>query len=270
MFFLSKLLPLFLYPLTSSIIFQLIGLFLIKKRLFKYGFTLVFLSISYLYIFSTPFISRQLIWKLENKATNLQTTDNPEGDLAVVLGGGILSELPPRLSPEVNEAGDRLLKAISLIKSNRVEKIYLSGGNVGMGKDDFSLSESYYSKKLAVKLGVDPKEIIIDGKSLNTFQESKNLINFAKKNNYQTILLITSAFHMPRAYSLFMKISKGTNIKIIPVSCDYFLQSRKFFGKPNIKTLLIDFLPDAYHLNLSTKVFKEYLGITFYKLKGYV
>jgi len=69
-------------------------------------------------------------------------------------------------------------------------------------------------------------------------------------------LLITSAYHMPRAIKTFQK----AGLSPIALPTDY--QYENFYT-------ILSFLPQAENLKKSNLAFHEYFGILFYRLFGY-
>ena len=124
-FLLSKLLPLFLYPLGLALLLQLAAL-VGRRRTWAPlvsagGLTLLWLS-------ATPWLSRELGGGLEERAQRLTPNPLPRADAVMVLGGGLRPALPPRRGVEVAEAGDRLLPGVALLRQGRAPWLLVSGG----------------------------------------------------------------------------------------------------------------------------------------------
>jgi uncharacterized SAM-binding protein YcdF (DUF218 family) len=80
------------------------------------------------------------------------------------------------------------------------------------------------------------------------------------------VLLVTSAFHMPRSLATFRQRS---GLSVIPVACDYQLPTRALFGRPTPGSVFLGLMPDAQALSLSSIALKEHLGLAIYRLKGW-
>ncbi|MFM2173273.1 MAG: hypothetical protein RLZZ54_1200 [Cyanobacteriota bacterium] len=102
-FLLSKLLPLFLYPLGLGLLLQLAGLGAANRGHKRGAIALSGTGIGLIWLFSTPLISRQLIWGLEEQAAALTPAAIPKADAVLVLGGGLRPALAPRQGVEVSE-----------------------------------------------------------------------------------------------------------------------------------------------------------------------
>jgi uncharacterized SAM-binding protein YcdF (DUF218 family) len=80
------------------------------------------------------------------------------------------------------------------------------------------------------------------------------------------VLLVTSAFHMPRSLATFQQRS---GLTVVPVACDYQLPDRAHYGQPTMGNTLKSLLPDAEALYLSTVALKEHLGLAVYRLRNW-
>jgi uncharacterized SAM-binding protein YcdF (DUF218 family) len=129
-FLLSKLLPLGLYPLGLALLLQIAGLLNRQRRL---GPVLSSVGIVLLWLAATPLLSRQLVWGLEERAARLTPSPIPRADAVLVLGGGLRPALPPRQGVEVNEAGDRLLRAVALMREGKAPWLLVTGGTGFLG-----------------------------------------------------------------------------------------------------------------------------------------
>ena len=70
-FLLSKLLPLFVYPLGLGLLLQLAGLTASRRGARRWGLGLSGAGIGLVWVFAMPIVSRQLIWGLEEQAAAL-------------------------------------------------------------------------------------------------------------------------------------------------------------------------------------------------------
>jgi uncharacterized SAM-binding protein YcdF (DUF218 family) len=88
----------------------------------------------------------------------------------------------------------------------------------------------------------------------------------ARKRGWRSILLVTSATHLPRSVASFRRL---TSLTIIPVACDFQLPARRSFGRPTAASTLMGVLPAADALALTTLAIKEHLGQWVYRIKGW-
>lgn len=111
-------------------------------------------------------------------------------------------------------------------------------------------TEGEVLKEYAISNGVLPENIFVTKDVKNTADEAeavKELISPNKK-----IILVTSAYHMYRAKSLFE--NQGFNVISFKVD-------NKVVG--NKKTTILDFLPSARNLELVETEVRETIGIIF-------
>ena len=271
-FLLSKLLPLVLYPLGLALLLQLTGLLGRRRR---WGPWLGWLGLAVLWLASMPLVSRQLVWSLEEQASHVTPSPLPKADAVLVLGGGIRPALAPRRGVEINEAGDRLLTGISLLRQGQAPFLLVSGGRVDFTSGDPSPPEAQSSARLARELGVPPQRILMlqgpgpDGPR-NTAEEAIALGRLAHGRGWRSLLLVTSATHLPRALATFRRsLPPGSGLTLIPVACDFQLPERRLFGRPTAASLLKSLLPSSEELDHTTVVLKEVLGLLIYRLRGW-
>ena len=115
------------------------------------------------------------------------------------------------------------------------------------------IAEGEYLKELAIKYGVSEENIILTDEVQNTDQEAKAIKEILTED--AKIILVTSAFHMPRAEKVF----KAANINLIPYPVDF--QSSK------LKTTIMDFIPSAKSFFDTSHFVREIIGRLYYNLK---
>ena len=86
----------------------------------------------------------------------------------------------------------------------------------------------------------------------NTFQEAQAV---AKELPGGTILLVTSAFHMPRARAVF----EAQGLTVLPFPVDFRVVENE--------TTVLDFLPNPGALETTTSAMRELLGRAYYSLR---
>lgn len=260
--FLSKLLPLFFYPLGLACLLLLVALLLWWRRS-RWTPLPVFLALGVLLLASNSWVSYSL-------ARSLEWQQIPEGELPtaeaiVVLGGAIKPAWFPRPMVDVAEAGDRVLYAAQLYRENKAPLIIAAGGRInwlGGGR-----SEAADIAKLLKFMGVPPSDIVQEPNSLNTYQNAVNVRQILERRNITQVLLVTSAIHMPRSLLVF----QHQGIEAIPAPTDFLVT------RPSLQQLdrtpqatLLNLLPNVDRLALTTRAIKEYVGIVVYWLRGWL
>jgi uncharacterized SAM-binding protein YcdF (DUF218 family) len=263
-FLLSKLLPQLVYPLGASLLLLALGLVGRRRR---WGPGLSAAGLALLWLASMPWLSRQLVWGLEERAVRLMPDPLPAADAVLVLGGGLVPPLPPRRRVEVSDAADRLLTGVDLIRQGKAPWLVVSGGRVTFASGDPSPPEATYAATLAASLGVPPERIVRSEAPRNTAEEAMAMRAIARERGWRTLLLVTSATHLPRATATFRHL---TDLRIVPVACDFQLAARNQSGQATAESLVLDLLPKAGSLASTTSSLKELLGLTVYRLRGWL
>ncbi|MDB9357572.1 ElyC/SanA/YdcF family protein, partial [Nodularia spumigena CS-587/03] len=125
--YLSKLLPLFFYPLGLMSISLIVALVTLWKRP-RIAAAAISLALSLLLICSNGWVAKSLVRSLEWQY--LPPNPVPNAEAIVVLGGATKSAYPPRPTVDLNESGDRVIYAAQLYRQNKAPLIILSGGRI--------------------------------------------------------------------------------------------------------------------------------------------
>ena len=208
-------------------------------------------------------LARSLEWRY------LPAAELPDGEVIVVLGGGTQPAETPRPMVEVNGAGDRVIYASWLYNQGAAEQVLVSGGRIpwrasGLGERDTPAHEMAF---LLEMLGVPGEDVWLDPDSLNTYENAVNSGRILKENGVESVILVTSAMHMPRAVRMF----EAQGLDVFPAPVDYTV-TQSDWNNPLQASVLENFLrifPGADNLALTTRVMKEYLGMMFYNVRGW-
>jgi len=262
--YLSKLLPLFLYPLGIACLLLVVGLVLLLWGKKTRGATIAFaLALMILLVGGNSWAARSLARSLEWQ--NLPLNPVPNAEAIVVLGGVTRTSTPPRPTAEVTDGGDRLLYAAYLYKQSKAPLVILSGGRIEWYGSDSA--EATDMATLIENMGVPESAIIEEPNSRNTYENAINVRQILTQRGIRQILLVTSAMHMPRSLSIFKRLG----IAAIPAPTDFQVSTQEFqelVNSPEAK--LLSLLPDASSLFLVTQALKEYIGIAIYWLRGWL
>lgn len=262
-FLLSKLLPLTIYPLGLALLLQLAGLVGHRR---SWGPWLSGTGLALLWLASLPLVSRELTWALEERASRLTPARLPRADAVLVLGGGLRPALPPRRGVEVGEAGDRLLTGVELLRQGLAPALLVSGGRVSFTAGDPASSEAGSAARLARWLGVPAERIVLSPEARTTGEEALALTAIARQRGWRSVLLVTSATHLPRSLATFRRL---TALTIVPVACDYQLPQRALMGATTPSSLLLSLVPNADALAQTSVSLKEVIGLAVYRLRGW-
>jgi uncharacterized SAM-binding protein YcdF (DUF218 family) len=257
--FLSKLLPLFIYPLGLSCLLLGVTLVLFWKHP-RWAAVAIALALTGLLLGSNSYVAAGLVRSLERQ--HVPGKNIPKAEAIVVLGGATRAPDSPRPWVEVNEAGDRVLYAARLYQKQKAPRLILSGGRINWKGTGNSESEDMAS--LLQMMGVPSSAILEDPSSLNTYENAVNVKQILDREGIKTVLLVTSAMHMPRSMSIFKKLG----IEASPAPTDFLIADRSLASQ-SWQDVVLDILPDAEQLYLSSRALKEYIGLLIYRLKGW-
>jgi uncharacterized SAM-binding protein YcdF (DUF218 family) len=260
--FLSKLLPLFLYPLGLACLLMIVSLVMIWKRP-RIAAGVISLALIVLLLGSNGWVSQWLVRSLEWQ--NIPVAELPQAEAIVVLGGGTKPALTPRPWVDLSEEGDRILYGAKLFREGKAPVLILSGGRIswrGSGPP-----ESGDMAAIATAMGVPNSAILQDPSSLNTYQNAVNVRKLLESRGIRRVLLVTSAMHMPRSLSIF----KRQGIEAIAAPTDFLVTEQDLQeSQDSSEAVLLNLLPDVDELQRSTRALKEYVGLAVYRLRGWL
>lgn len=130
---------------------------------------------------------------------------------------------------------ERVETTVKEYKNKRFEKIIFMGGVNGVSNQNHEdIAEAIKMKDLAIKLGVNEEDILIDTTSNNTFENVDNALLLIKQElpTINNITIITSEFHLKRCYAILKKKLPFLEITMIPAK-DGFTDRENWFLSDN-------------------------------------
>ncbi len=264
--FLSKFLPLLLYPLGLIWLLLIAYLFITRKNAQgKRGRWIIILVVMIIFLGGNRWVPAMMARTLEWRY--LPPSHLPANSTIVLLGGGTESQQYPRQMTETNGAGDRVLYAAKLYQSGVADQILLSGGNIEWSGTR-TTTPAQDMEELLLMLNVPQDALILQSRSRNTAEDALFSSEILQEKNIKEIILVTSASHMMRSVALFEK----QGISVIPAPTDYSItyDSWNSLWQPTFQDLLIGLVPNAGNFSDVTYVLKEYLGFFVYYLRGWL
>ena len=260
--FLSKLLPIFIYPL-GLVVALLVTAILLRRRT-NWAWVFLLTSLGILLVACNTWVPAVLMRSLEWQYLPMETY--PQTEVIVVLGGSTDSAKYPRQLVDIGSAGDRILYAAHLYHQRVADHLLLTGGYIPW-KDQRQPPANDMAKILGM-LGVPEEALWYERESQNTFENALFTRKILEEKGIDRIVLITSAMHMPRAVRLFEK----QGFEVIPAPTDYNITQTSWdrLWEPNMVTQLFNLLPTVGNLSDTTSAIKEYLGILTYSLRGWL
>jgi uncharacterized SAM-binding protein YcdF (DUF218 family) len=254
MFFtLSKTLGFFAWPSNLLISIGLIGLILLCTPWRRLGSWLVVTSLVLVVLAGYSPLGNLLILPLEQRFPPWDPSHGaPDG--IVVLGGAIDSDISAaRGAVALNEAAERITATAELARRYPDARIIFSGGS---GSLFDTISEAPVAVKELEALGVAPDRITAEEQSRNTVENAVFSQLLAQPKPGERWLLVTSAFHMPRAIATFR--AAGFPVEAYPV--DWRTRG------PADATALFSVLPAG--LAVTDTAVHEWVGLVAYRLTG--
>jgi len=250
----GKLVQFFIAP-VNVVLFLLVISLLLRRRRPKWSTGFLVLGTLLLYTASCEWASYLLLRGLESQYPVVSSADVPNADAIVTLGGTVYSVKPPRVEAE-EVTGSRLLRTARIFHAGKAPIVICSGG--GKYKSTFGTmrTEAQDIREVLLSLQVPDSAIVLESRSLNTNENAKATAGILKERGIKKILLVTSAFHMPRAVAMFER----EGFEVIAVPSDI-----RAAGLGIDLGLL---LPSSEALRKTTLAINEYVGYYGYKLIG--
>ncbi len=164
------------------------------------------------------------------------------GDVIVVLGGGAYNSGYLKAS-----SYKRLITGFLLHRRTGRPLILSGGASIGV------IPEAKVMKELLIEFGVEERDIFTDLQSRDTRENALYVKSICERLKCGRVILVTSAFHMRRAVSVFRKVG----LDVQPYPTDF-----KFEGKYNLYSLF----PKYSVFYDSVIAIREYIGLLFYSL----
>jgi uncharacterized SAM-binding protein YcdF (DUF218 family) len=198
-----------------------------------------------------------MMGSLERQFPAMSVLDTPKADIAIVLGGGVMGISPPRAMTEISDVTNHLLYASRLYKAGKIGSIVIVGGSQLRPAD--GPMDGNDARSLLIEWGIPVEVITAEEMRPNTYENARKIKDMKRIKPFGSALLITSAYHMPRAVAVF----ENAGVEIIPASSNIRILKRAPLS-------LLDFVPSADALRQSTLALREWIAILVYRYRGYV
>lgn len=235
-----KILPLLLLPPGFCLVLLVVGVALRRRPLLWTGIVM-------LWVFSMPVVGDGLMRYVEGGMKRVPAAAVGGADAIVVLSG-MVEQVAGAPLGEWGEAADRYEGGLELYRAGKAPLLVFTGGHV-LWQPAY-VPEGALLEKRAVRDGVPVDAIRVSGKVGNTAEEA---VAVRKMLGASRIILVTSAFHMPRSVALFRR--QGFMVRQFPV--DFRVSGKK-------RMTVQDLLPDAAALEQSSMALRELMGRAFY------
>ena len=244
MFIVSKVAIALISPLGASLFGGLLAIVAALMGRRRLAFWLGALALVWLWFWSSPVTSNWVRSYLEDLHPPVAIEDVPKAEAIVVLGGGVSPGGYGDLYPNLESGSDRVWHAARLFHASKAPLVLLTGGS---DPSHSATSEAEAMGQFMRDLGVPGQALVLENRSRNTSQNAEYSAEILAEQGVNRILLVTSAYHMPRAKGLF----EAQGLEVIPVATDHEVLSRPLWR---------NLLPETSALDGSSLAFKEIVG----------
>jgi uncharacterized SAM-binding protein YcdF (DUF218 family) len=177
----------------------------------------------------------------------------PNGPVSavVVLGGSEEAELTAAHGrPAFNGAGERVMAGVELARLHPEASLVLTGGRPVPWRE--GPAEAVVARQQVVALGVPAERVRVDVDAANTQENARN-VKALLGPLQGAVVLVSSAFHLPRAVLLF----EGQGQRVSPFPVDHRC----------LPGMAWDWAPSR-NLGLLSVALHEWAGLLVYRLRG--
>ncbi|MDP2318107.1 MAG: YdcF family protein [Acidobacteriota bacterium] len=223
-------------------------LFLIAAGLvFRRRWLLVVAGV-FLWLCSIPVVGNNLARAMESGAVRIAGSQAPSADAIVVLSGGRVVAPGPMQISEWDDP-NRFFGGVELFQAGKAPLLIFTGG--WSPYTPSAPLEGEVSVTFARALGVPADQVFTTGRVVNTLEESRAVAGLVEGRvpPVSKILLVTSAFHMPRAARLF----EAAGFVVVPFHVDFSVNDAN-------RLSVLDFVPTATALFRTQVAMRESYG----------
>ena len=252
LFVISKLLWLVAAPSTLLLLLAWAGLLLLRRHR-RLGLLCLLVSIGTFTIIAFLPAGPLMLGQLENRFPSVKVLPaNVTG--IIVLGGAVDPDVSAaRGMPTLNTDAERMTALVYLSRQYPNAVLAFTGGSGELVHG--AMTEADVAREIFGELGVNQDRIVYESKSRTTYENAVLLKKQLNPQPGQLWLLVTSAWHMPRAVGLFRHA--GWTVLPYPVA---------YKTAPDLLTGLHHTFPER--LEMVDRATHEWFGLTAYWLLG--
>ncbi|QOG17619.1 YdcF family protein [Bradyrhizobium sp. SEMIA] len=253
-FVLSKTLGTALLPINLLIELGILSLLLMVTRFASLGRKLAVTTLVLLALVAFSPLGNLLMYPLESR---FPAWDSSRGapDGIIVLGGSVDSDLSAaHRTPVVSHAADRFFAPAELARRYPNARVVFTGGSANLISTE--AKEADYSAPILESLGIAKERLILERESRNTWENAIFTKQLVMPKPGERWLLVTSAFHMPRAMGTFRKA--GFDVEAYPVDWRMGGRDALFAFTRN----------GAEGLSKTDVAMREWIGLVAYRITG--
>jgi len=253
MFFqVSKIFWMVMAPLNALTILLALGAMGLFTRWRRGAAVLILACVAGFFALGFAPVGSALMRTLEDRFPAPSEPLTPPAGL-IVLGGGVRPSVSAaRERFAINDAGARLIEAVALAQRFPDARIVFSGGSASLSAD--APTEAATVRLMLPAMGVPLSRVTIEDRSRNTEENARYVAELVQAD--RRWLLVTSAFHMPRAMGAF----RAAGLDVTPWPVDYRTTGTQADFRP-----LFDLEENAARATIAVR---EYVGLLAYRLTG--
>lgn len=255
-FYASKIIWFLTAPSTLLMAVVSLGAALLFTRFFRSGRALVVLGAVGLLIFGSSPVPRLMIRTLESRfppaAADAAALTAPV-DGIIVLGGALDFR---RGQMRLTDAGARMSAALTLAHEHPEARLVFTGGHDAILLRS-PVSEAEMARGLFRAASLADERVIYEGEARNTRENAAFTAKLVTPKPGERWLLVTSAFHMPRAMGTF----RAAGFDVVPYPVDFRADDSADDLRP--------FRMVSEGMRLTDLMVREWLGLIAYRMSGY-
>jgi uncharacterized SAM-binding protein YcdF (DUF218 family) len=151
----------------------------------------------------------------------------------------------------------RCLKAAELYRQSESPCRILVSGGVFSGEEN-APSCARVMKDWLMKMGVKESDILVEDQSRSTHENAVESSKILHREKIEKMVLVTDAVHLWRATGCFHK----EGVEVVPCGCGY--QSNSLDWSPAM------FLPNVHSARSFQEAYHEWLGLVWYRSRGWI
>ncbi|MFG1428269.1 YdcF family protein [Roseixanthobacter glucoisosaccharinicivorans] len=201
---LSKILGILAAPSNVLVLLAVFGVILLLTGLRRTPSLILAFAVLGMFLTGFSPLANYLVSPLEERFPPYVSDGKPV-DGIIMLGGAEVPDVAlARGITAVNDAAERIIVFAALARQYPQARLVVAAGSTAAG--DMVAPEAEAERKALQDVGVDLSRVVFEQRSRNTIENaafSKALVN---PQPGQKWLLVTSAFHMPRAIACFRAV----------------------------------------------------------------
>jgi uncharacterized SAM-binding protein YcdF (DUF218 family) len=255
LFYASKIIWFFLQPSCLLVLLFALGFWVYWRGRTRLGMRMLLMTALIYAIAGLSPLSNAMMLALEQQISR-PAMDELTDVTGIIVLGGVVDTLVTSTRDEIalNEAAERLTETAALAIRFPNAKIVISGGDGALLYT--SMGEAGVAKRFFTRLGIDPGRILMEEKSRTTSENAAFTKALVTPRPGERWLLVTSAFHMPRAMGCF----RAAGFDLTPWPVDFRTRGPedllRFSPRPSEAWRRIDMAA------------KEWIGLIAYRLLG--